>query len=148
MGGGAITWRGGVSRLVLLDNEAVQALASPGHPKHRRVISLVQVVVGRKQRAARLAIGVPTTVRVEAGWDRASPSWAFANRLRIADIPLDTIHANVAATLHREARGSVADAHLGAAALAATDAEVTIVTSDPADMKRVTDGRNVTIVTI
>ena len=137
-----------MSRLVLLDNEAVHALATPNHPKHRKVISLVQVVVSRKQRAARLTLAVPTAVRVEAGWDRTSPSWAFANRLRIADIPLDTAHANAAATLQREARGSVADAHLGAAALAAADAEVTIVTSDPTDMKRVTVGRIVTIVTI
>lgn len=137
-----------MSRLVLLDNEAVQALASPGHPKHRKVISLVQVVVSRKQRAARLSLAVPTAVRVEAGWDRTSPSWAFANRLRIADIPLDGGHANAAAALQREARGSVADAHLGAAALAAPDAEVTIVTSDPSDMKRVSDGRAVTVVAI
>jgi hypothetical protein len=57
------------------------------------------------------------------------PACAFANRLRIAG-------------------GSVADAHLGAAAMAAPDADVTIVTSDPADMKRAADGRDVTIVTI
>jgi hypothetical protein len=142
-----------MSRLILLDNEAVQALASPGHPKHRKVISLVQVVASRKRRAAAVSLAVPTAVRVEAGWDRGSPSWAFANRLRIADIPLDAACANVAAALRGAADGSVADAHLGAAALAAQRvrqhrAEVTIVTSDPSDMKRVADGRDVTIVTI
>src|SRR5262245_14542669 len=137
-----------MSRLVLLDNEAVQALASPGHPKHRKVISLVQVVASRKRQAVRVSLAVPTAVRVEAGWDRTSPSWAFANRLRVADIPLDAIHANMAAVLRSAADDSVADAHLGAAALAAPDTEVTIVTSDPSDMKRVADGRNVTIAAI
>jgi len=137
-----------MSRLVLLDNEAVQALASPGHPKHRKVISLIQVVASRKRRAVRLSLAVPTAVRVEAGWDRTSPSWALANRLRVADIPLDATHANTAAMLRSSADGSVADAHLGAAALAVPDAEVTIVTSGPLDMKRVAEGRDVTIVTI
>jgi predicted nucleic acid-binding protein len=137
-----------MSRLVLLDNEAVQALASPGHPKHRKVISLVQVVASRKRQAVRISLAVPTAVRVEAGWDRTSPSWAFANRLRVADNPLDTVHANAAAALQGAAGGSVADAHLGAAALAAPGTQVTIVTSDPSDMKRVADGRDVTIVAI
>jgi predicted nucleic acid-binding protein len=137
-----------MSRLVLVDNEAVQALARPDHPKHRKVISLIQVVASRKRRAVRVSLAVPTAVRAEAGWDRTSPACAFANRLRIADIPLDASHANVAAALGSAAGGSVADAHLGAAAMAAPDADVTIVTSDPADMRRAADGRDVTIVTI
>jgi hypothetical protein len=29
-----------MSRIVVLDNEAVQALQNPAHPKHRRVVSL------------------------------------------------------------------------------------------------------------
>lgn len=148
MGRGAVFYRGGIRRLVLLDNEAVQAVARPHHPKHRTVISLIQVVASRKRRAVRVSLAVPTAVRAEAGWDRTSPAWAFANRLRIADIPLDASHANVAAALGSAAGGSVADAHLGAAAMAAPDAGVTIVTSDPADMKRAADGRDVTIVTI
>jgi hypothetical protein len=45
-----------------------------------------------------------------AGWDRTSPSWGFANRLRIADIPLDAVHANAAAALRSAADGAVADA--------------------------------------
>jgi hypothetical protein len=39
------------------------------------------------------------TVRAEAGWDRTSPAWAFPNQLRIADIPLDTAAANIAAAI-------------------------------------------------
>jgi len=76
-----------MSRIVVLDNEAVQALQNPAHPKHRRVVSLAQVVASRKRRAATVEVAVPTAVRVEAGWDRTSPEWVFPNRLRIADVP-------------------------------------------------------------
>jgi hypothetical protein len=137
-----------MTRLVLLDNEAVQALASPQHAKHRKVIAIIQVVASRKQRAVRLSLAVPTAVRAEAGWDRTSPSWAFANRLRIADIPLDTGYANTAAAIRCNANCSVADAHLGAAIQASATAEITIVTSDPTDMRRVAAGKNVTVATI
>ncbi len=88
-----------MSRLVLLDNEAVQALRDLSHPKHRKVISYVQVIADRKRRAEAINAAVPTAVRVEAGWDRTSPTWALPNRLRIADVPLDTQHANSAATI-------------------------------------------------
>lgn len=49
-----------MSRLVLLDNEAVQALGAVEHPKHRRVLSHVQVVAQRKRRAVPVEIEVPT----------------------------------------------------------------------------------------
>ena len=71
--------------LVVLDNEAVQALGSVVHPKYQRIMDLVQVVVQRKRRAVDVALVVPTTVRVEAGWDRTAAAWAMANRLRVAD---------------------------------------------------------------
>jgi len=63
------------SHLVLLDNEAVQALGDPTHPKHPHVVSHVQVVAGRKRRAMPITIAVPTAIRVEAGWNRNSPAW-------------------------------------------------------------------------
>jgi hypothetical protein len=59
-----------MTRLVVLDNEAVQALRDPAHPRHRHVISHAQVVTSRKSRAVALELVVPTAVRVEAGWDR------------------------------------------------------------------------------
>ena len=62
-----------MTHLVVLDNEAVQALRDPGHPKHRHVASQAQVVASRKRRAMAIQVVVPTAVRVEAGWDRASP---------------------------------------------------------------------------
>ncbi len=137
-----------MTRLVVLDNEAVQALASPHHPKHQRVLGHMEAVERRKRRAAAISLMVPAAVRVEAGWDRTSPRWAFLNRLRITDIPLDAAHANAAASIHEQAQVSVADAHIGAALRAALNADVTVVTSDPADIRKVAGDRPVVIVAI
>jgi len=137
-----------MSGLVVLDNEAIQALADPAHRKHRQVVSQAQVVASRKRRAAAIEIVVPTAVRVEAGWDRTSPAWAFPNRLRIADIPLDTARASAAAAIRHRTRVSVADAHLGAVIQSAAPGQVTVVTSDPGDMRLVAGDRDITVVAI
>lgn len=137
-----------MSRTVLLDNEAVQALRDTGHPKHRRVLSHVQVVAQRKRRAIEISVAVPTAVRVEAGWDRTASTWAFANRLRISDAALDTTQANIAAAIRNGARVSVADAHLGAVIRSTASEHVTVVTSDPGDVRTVAGTKAVTIVAI
>jgi len=137
-----------MSSLILLDNEAVQALGAVEHPKHRRVLSYVQVVAQRKRRAVAVNIQVPTTVRVEAGWDRTAVSWAFANRLRIADVVLDAAQANTAASIRERTQASVADAHLGAAIGSSGAEQVTVLTSDPGDARVVAGDRRVTVVTI
>lgn len=137
-----------MSHLVILDNEAVQALADPAHPKHRHVVSHVQVVASRKRRASTIQLVVPTAVRVEAGWDRTSPAWAFPNRLRIDDVALDRVHANIAAAIVARTAVSVADAHLGATIQSASAEQITVVTSDPSDMRLVAGGIAVTIVAI
>src|ERR1039458_8997981 len=103
-----------MTRLVVLDNEAVQALQDSAHPKHRQVVSQAPVVASRKHRAAAIEIVVPTAVRVEAGWDRTSPAWAFPNCLRIAHLPLDAANASTAAAIRSRTGVSVGDAHLGA----------------------------------
>jgi hypothetical protein len=137
-----------VKSLVLLDNEAVQALGSADHPKHRRALSLVQVVAQRKRRAADLALAVPTTVRVEAGWDRTATPWALANRLRIADEPLGPQEANVSAHIRAAAHVSVADAHLGAVLQGSQAETLTVITRDPNDVAAVAGNRRVTVVHI
>ena len=136
----------GMSQLILLDNEAVQALRNPAHPKHRRVVSQAQVVVGRKRRAAAIDMAVPTAVRVEACWDRTSPAWAFPNRLRIADLPLGAIQANTAAAIRNQIGVSVADAHLGALIQSASADKITVVTSDAGDIRMVAGDRHITVV--
>jgi predicted nucleic acid-binding protein len=137
-----------MTRLVVLDNEAVRALRDPAHPKHRHVVSHAQVVASRKRRAAAIEVVVPTAVRVEAGWDRTSPAWAFPNHLRIADLPLDAANASTAAAIRTRTGVSVADAHLGAVIHSATAGQITVVTSDPGDMRLVAADKGITIATI
>jgi hypothetical protein len=142
--------RRGMSWTILLDHEAVQALADPGHRKHHRVVAYAQVVASRKARGAPVSLAVPTAVRVEAGWDRTAPAWAFVNRLRITDIPLDIPldgqRADAAAAIGSRTGVCVADAHLGAAM--ADAAQVTVVTSDPRDMRIVAEGKRVEVVAL
>jgi predicted nucleic acid-binding protein len=137
-----------MTRLVVLDNEAVQALASPRHPKHKRALSYVEVVERRKRNAATISLLAPTSVRVEAGWDRTSAQWAFLNRLRIIDACLDSASANAAAAIRERVQVSVADAHIGATVQTAPDADITVVTSDPEDIRKVVGDRLVTVVVI
>lgn len=137
-----------MSRLILLDNEAVQVLGRPEHPKHRRLVGQVQVVAWRKARILPIGIAIPTSVRVEAGWDRAESAWAFVNQLRVTDIPLDTSHANAAAGIRKRTGVSVADAHLGAAIQNAEADYVTVITSDPRDMRLVAEGKHIDVVAI
>ena len=101
-----------------------------------------------QRHAAAISLLVPAAVRVEAGWDRTSAQWAFLNRLRIMDVPLDTAHANAAASIHQQAQVSVADAHIGATVQSAPNADITVLTSDPADIRRVAGDRPVTVVAI
>lgn len=137
-----------MTRLIVLDNEAVQALRDPGHRKHRQVVSQAQVVATRKRSGAAIEVVVPAAVRVEAGWDRTSAAWVFPNRLRIADVPLDAANANIAAAIRGRTGVSVADAHLGTVIQSAADGQITVVTSDPGDMRRVAGDRAITLVAI
>jgi predicted nucleic acid-binding protein len=137
-----------MTRLVVLDNEAVRALRDPGHPKHRHVVSHAQVVASRKRDAVAIQVVVPTAIRVEAGWDRTSPAWVFPNRLRIIDSPLDTSSASTAAGIRNRTGVSVADSHIGAVIQSAHDDQITVVTSDPGDMRVVAGDKSITVVTI
>lgn len=132
----------------MLDNEAVQALESAGHAKHRAVLAHVVGAVQRRRKGSAVHVVVPTSVRVEAGWDRASPGSALLNRLRVVDLPLDPSTANVAAAIVSITGVSVADAHLGAAMRAIDDGDVVVLTSDPGDMVRVAAPRRITAVRV
>jgi hypothetical protein len=137
-----------MTHLVVLDCEADQALRDPGHTKHRRVVSQAQVVANRKRRAVAIQMVVPTAVRVEAGWDRTSPAWVFPNRLRIADSPLDTASANTAAGIRDRTGVSVSDSHMGTVIQSAPHGQITVVTSDPGDMRLVAGDKNITVAAI
>jgi hypothetical protein len=134
-----------MTRLVVLDSEAVRALQDPAHREHRHVVSHAQVVASRKRRAVAIQVVVPTAVRVEAGWDRTSPARVFPNRLRIAAGPLDTASASIAAGIRNQTGVSVADSHIGAVIQSAHDDQITVVTSDPGDMRLVARDKDITV---
>jgi hypothetical protein len=85
------------------------------HRKHRRVLAAVEAVTARALRhAGSVRLVVPTTVRVEAGWDRRAPGAAAINRMRADDAALDRPAADRAASVRHALSVSVADAHLAA----------------------------------
>jgi hypothetical protein len=123
---------------LVLDKEAVQALADVQHRQHRRAVAFIEVANQRSGgRRQPLAVVVPVAVRVEAGWDRSAPQAAFLNRIsRARDVALDSRGANRATQLRHAAGVSVVDATLGHAAEVVA-APVAILTSDLSDMGRV-----------
>ena len=134
-------------RTIILDNEAVQALANSEHSKHRRVVAHLQAAVDRRGRGQTVETVVPTAVRVEAGWDRTSPTAAAINRFRIRDVTLDADIANEAARIiSARIVSSVADAHIGATARRAAADDVTILTSDPTDVALASGAANVRVI--
>ncbi|MGH8905062.1 MAG: hypothetical protein ACRD0K_00710 [Egibacteraceae bacterium] len=127
------------TRTVVLDNEAVQALADFSHRKHRRVLAVVEAIAARNlRRAGSVRLVVPTAVRVEAGWDRRAPRAAAVNRLRVHGALLDTAAADRAARACSALAISVADAHV-AAALDATSGPHAVLTSDIEDLRRIAE---------
>ncbi len=134
-----------LARTVIFDNEAVQALGDAGHRKHRRVIAALEVAApANLRRAGSVRLVVPTTVRVEANWDRRRPGAASINRIRADDAPLDSATADRACALRAALELSVADAHLGAV-IANTVGPVTVVTSDRADIRRIANHLGVAV---
>ncbi|MCL2467747.1 MAG: hypothetical protein FWF21_10840 [Micrococcales bacterium] len=125
---------------IVLDNEAVQALTNPAHPKRTHVLAHVDAVATDRRRGLRKSMVVPATVRVEAGWDRSDPRSAVANRLTINDHFLDHTSANRAAQIVRRTGLTPADAHVAVVALTAPD-DVVALTSDTPDITRATDGQ-------
>lgn len=122
---------------VILDNEAIQALITPHHPKQRSVLAHIQAQAKRHHTAPKPTNVVPTTVRAEAGWDRADPSAANVNRLHIQDRPLTSDRANAAARLVALHGVSPADAHVGATVEVSESRPVVVLTSDPGDIEQV-----------
>lgn len=133
----------------VLDSEMVSALAQPGSNKHRKALSYVEADKGaRRRRSSGARWLVPTTVRVESGWDRSAPEAAIVNRLGIIDHPLAGAAADVAARLRTAHRVSPADAHVGAVIATQAGEDLTVFTSDVDDVAAVADGAPVRIIAI
>jgi hypothetical protein len=60
----------------------------------------------------------------------------------------DASYANTAASVRQSTQVSLADAHIGAAIQATSADRISVITSDPADMRRMARDRDVTVVTI
>ena len=135
-------------RTVVLDNGAVQALANQAHPKHRAVVAHLDATTTRRRRGRLTDAMVPSSVRVEAGWDRSQAGSAVLNRFRVQDHPLDRPTADVAASIVVATGVSVADAHLGAAVRSLPSTEIVVLSSDPADMAIVCTPASVRVVVI
>lgn len=136
-----------MNRLVVLDSEAVFALMSPAHLKHRKVVAHLGAVAQRKRKAQEIEVVVPTSVRVEACWDRTAPGAALINRMRIVDAPLIGATVDQAADIRASLGVSIADAHVGAT-IRQTAAAVTVITSDPHDIAAAAGPSRPTLVTI
>ena len=122
---------------LILDNEAVQALRDPAHPKHKRALSFCEATNSRSngRHFAPHVVVVPVAVRVEAELDRTSSTSARFNLLsRSADVNLDAVRANSAATIRLRTGVSAVDASVIQAAAEMT-APVQILTSDGGDMR-------------
>lgn len=136
-----------MGRVVLLDTEMVHALGAVRSKKHRRAVALAHV--DNDLRTRRTMLVVPSTVRVEAGWDRTSPRWAAANRLGVVDHHLDRQSTDAAVRLRAQHDVSPADAHIGAPIDArGPDDDIVVITSNPDDIAKVADGTRTRVISI
>lgn len=127
----------GPSHVIVLDNEAVQALVDAAHDKHKGALALLEARTQRNTRAPGSVLAVvPTAVRVEAGVDRTDPAANALGRLRVLDVELTTARADRAARLRTAAGGSTEDATVAEAASSYPEALVTVATSDLTDLPR------------
>jgi hypothetical protein len=118
--------------VAVLDNEAAQVVADPGHTKHRRMVNVLRASDRR-----RVHIIVPTTVRVEARLGSSSPKGTGLGRLHVEDVPLTGRRADEAIALRGGLTVSVVDATVAQAAQehASAGALVTVYTSDVSDLE-------------
>jgi hypothetical protein len=135
-------------RGLVLDATAAGALRSTQREDRHRAAAILAIA------AADAGTVVPTSVRIEAGWDRRSPAWSGADRLVPRDDALDTEVADLATgTLDptqapapdrgvdgsgRSRRPSVVDRHVAVAAHRQARrpdiAVVEVLTSDAQDI--------------
>jgi hypothetical protein len=122
---------------LVLDNEAVQALADVNHHKHRRALAFIEAANQRTgRRRPRVSVVVPVAVRVEAGWDRRAPPSAAVNHIsRARDAVVDGPAADRASELRGQTGVSVVDATVAQAA-EVSPGPAAILTSDSSDMRR------------
>ena len=119
--------------MAVLDNEAARAAADSSHPKHRRLLSVLQA-----SERDRVHVVVPTAVRVEAGVVTSSPKASGLGRLHVEDAALTSQRADRAIELRAGLSASAVDATVAQVAEehALAGALVTGYTSDVRDLEQ------------
>lgn len=122
---------------VVLDNEALQALADPRHRKHQVMLEKIAAVKYESGRGASVRVVTPTAVRVEAHVSRRSAGTATLGRFRVQDISLDSTRADRCVALAVAAAATAVDATVAEAAESeARTRRVSVYTSDVGDLTR------------
>lgn len=123
---------------VVLDNEALQALADPRHSKHRVMLEKIAAVKYESGRGASVRVVTPTAVRVEALVSRRTAGTASLGRFNVQDIALDSTRTDRCVTLAAAAASATAvDATVAEAAESeARTRHVSVYTSDVGDLTR------------
>lgn len=122
---------------MVLDNEAVQALANLRHLKHRVMLEKLAAVKYESARGASVRVVTPTAVRVEALVSRQSAGTASLGRFHVQDIALDAARADRCVALAHAASATAVDATVAEAAESeARTRRVSVCTSDVEDLAR------------
>lgn len=122
---------------VVLDNEALQALADPRHRKHQVMLEKIAAVKYESGRGASVRVVTPTAVRVEAHVSRQGAGTATLGRFRVQDISLDSTRADRCVALAVAAAATAVDATVAEAAESeARTRRVSVYTSDVGDLTR------------
>lgn len=124
---------------LVLDNEALQALADLRHPKHRVMLEKIAAVKYESARGASVRVVTPTAVRVEALVSRQSTGTASLGRFHVQDIALDATRADRCIALAGAASATAVDATVAETAESeARTRRVSVCTSDVEDLARLT----------
>jgi hypothetical protein len=122
---------------LVLDNEALQALADRHHAKHRVMLEKIAAVKYESRRGASVRVVTPTAVRVEALVSRQAAETATLGRFNVQDVPLDGTRADRCVALAAAATATAVDATVAEAAESqARTRRVSVYTSDVADLTR------------
>lgn len=125
---------------MVLDNEALQALADLRHPKHRVMLEKIAAVKYESARGASVRVVTPTAVRVEALVSRQTAGTAALGRFNVQDIALDSTRADRCVALAAAATATAVDATVAEVAESeARTRQVSVYTSDVGDLHRLAE---------
>lgn len=126
-----------VAASLVLDNEALQALADLQHTKHRVMLEKIAAVKYESERGASVRVVTPTAARVEALVARQTGGTAALGRFNVQDIALDSTRADRCVTLGAASTATAVDTTVAEAAESEARARrVTVYTSDVGDLNR------------